>query len=167
MTNPPLETSHELWHYFTEEECIEPTVKVRRGLTPVHTGNLLALEKRLLSQLLDLLAACKKSKPKLSTTTPTTTVLIDTTTTPDGSTTTPVATTTTDLIDMTTTPGERTFIWFDNQLGEQWSTDGLHPSLRTSAIYNTATLNIFICMYAYHSLELKQIKVIASTPPGN
>ena len=101
LTNPALETSHELWHYFTEEECIEPTVKVRRGLTPEHTGNLLALEKRLLSQLLDLLAACKKSKPKLSTTTPTTTVLIDTTTTPVA----------------TTTPGEITYLWLDNQWG--------------------------------------------------
>ena len=109
LTNPALETSHELWHYFTEEECIEPTAKVRRELTPEHTGYLLALEKRLLSQLLHLLAACKKSKPELSTTTPTTTVLIDT----------------------TTTPGERTCIWFDNQWEEQWSTDGLHPSSRT------------------------------------
>ena len=82
FTNPPLETSH---IYSTEEKCIKPTVKVRRELTPEHTGNLLSLEKSLLSQLLDLLAACEKSKQEVSTTTQgatTTTALIDTTTTP-------------------------------------------------------------------------------------
>ena len=79
-------------------------------------------EQRLLSQLLDLLAACKKSKPKLSTATPSTTVLIDTTTTPDGSTTTPVA---------TTTPGEINYLWLDNQWGDQWSIDGVNPGLMT------------------------------------
>ena len=73
--------------YFTEEKCIKPTVKVRRELTPEHTGNLLSLEKSLLSQLLDLLAACKKSKQVVSTTTRVattipTTVLVDATTTP-------------------------------------------------------------------------------------
>ena len=87
FTNPPLKASHKLWCYFTEEKCIKPTVKVRRELTPEHTGNLLSLEKSLLSQLLDLLAACKKSKQEASTTTQVattipTTVLVDTTTTP-------------------------------------------------------------------------------------
>ena len=60
---------------------------MRRELPPEHTGNLLSLEKSLLSQLLDLLAACKKSKQEASTTTQVattkpTTVLVDTTTTP-------------------------------------------------------------------------------------
>ena len=108
--------------YFTEEKCIKPTVKVRRELTPEHTGNLLSLEKSLLSQLLDLLAACKKSKQVVSTTTR-------------------VATTkpTTVLVDATTTPGEITCIWFDNQWGRgamvYWWVP-VHPSFRTGWKWN-------------------------------